>query len=109
MSDAKRCQSMKCLIPFTLGSVDALGVTPLLIQDSGARQRKRRRRADSSYSPTLEMNWKTPEDEAKAIELCGNDLNCQFDYFVTKNEELANATLQMGQTFENDEAILGKD
>ena len=56
----------------------------------------------------MEIKWESPEDEAKAIQICGDNIECQFDYLSTKDESIANATATNQKKFEEDQAVLGK-
>ena len=80
----------------------------LLIEDSGAKRRRRRRAVDDEYIAPTEIKWETPEDEAKAVQLCKDNFQCQFDLFSTKDESLANTTASNQIKFEEEQAVLGK-
>ena len=80
----------------------------LLVEDSGAKRRRRRRAVDDTYSPAMQLVWASPEEEQKAIQICGNNIACQFDYSVTKDESLANSTATGQMNFEEEQAVLGK-
>ena len=80
----------------------------LLVEDSGAKRRRRRRAVDDDYMAPTEINWETAEDEAKAVQLCKDNFQCQFDFFSTKDESLANTTASNQMKFEEEQAVLGK-
>ena len=56
----------------------------------------------------MEIKWESPEDEAKAIQICKDNIQCQLDYLSTKDESIANATATSEKKFEEDQAVLGK-
>ena len=80
----------------------------LLVEDSGAKRRRRRRAVDDDYMPPTEINWPTPEEEAKAVQICKDNFACQFDFFSTKDESLANSTVSSQMNFEEEQSVLGK-
>ena len=80
----------------------------MLVDNSGAKRRRRRRAVDDDYSPPMEINWESAEDEAKAAQICKDNIQCQLDYLSTKDESLAGATATSENKFEEEQAILGK-
>ena len=80
----------------------------MLVENSGAKRRRRRRAVDDDYRPITEIKWESAEDEAKALQICANNIQCQLDFLSTKDESLANATATSEKKFEDDQAVLGK-
>ena len=96
------------LVNVVSGRLGALPTDSLLVEDSGARRRRRRRAVDDDYNPTLEIVWDNPELEAKAIQICRDNIQCQFDFLSTKDESLANKTATSQMNFEEEQSVLGK-
>ena len=55
---------------------------------------------DPFFQPTYEPKFATPELEAEAKELCGDDIFCLFDVAATGSMEIGLSTLRGGEEIE---------
>ena len=62
-----------------------------------------------NFIPMFEPNYRDDEQRTTAEELCGDNLQCKFDFVVTNDQAVASATLENANSIENTNTNLGKN
>ena len=60
------------------------------------------------FTPMFVPDYKDDEQEAKADELCSDNLQCKFDFVATGDENVAKGTLDNANAIEDANAKLGQ-
>ena len=55
---------------------------------------------DPSFRPIFEPTFENPEEQQRAVDICGDDQFCLFDVAATKDEEVGMATMQGVRDFD---------
>ena len=64
--------------------------------------------AGEAFTPMFEPIFADDATEARAVELCGDNLQCKFDFAATNDEDVAGATLEEANNVDNTNTNLGK-
>ena len=55
---------------------------------------------DPSFRPIFEPTFENPEEQQRAVDICGDNQFCLFDVAATKNEDIGMATMQGVRDFD---------
>ena len=64
--------------------------------------------AGEAFTPMFEPNYRDDAQRASAENLCGDNLQCKFDFVATNDASVAASTLENANAIESDNANFGK-